>query len=315
VCNYITGVGADVNISMVKKHLLEEEHRKAALAGADASLMEVTATSLIINGLEIEDMQYVSYIRVSLKILIQTQYRRSINALVKSKSSTVMQAAEIQSKRTTLLKSIQKFCSFQPVYMPGLISHLNSQRWKEKEDALLKPETMLLWLPSSIKDPASRSAICPQSFHDLEERLRYAQLVEALVNVRRQLRQRVYVGRLKTRNGNGQAYWLRSNTFQAQVEARIWMHRAQYDAARDALLTLRGPGEWSEIYQELKTEDLRGITQKAMTQDEFEELKRTCLMVGLSEEAVAGELNTDMGSEVNPHHTLGEGTRVLSWIW
>jgi hypothetical protein len=199
--------------------------------------------------------------------------------------------------------------------MPGLISHLNSQRWKEKEDALLKPETMLLWLPSSIKDPATRSAVCPKSFYDIEDQLRYAQLVEALANVRRQLRQRVYVGRQKTRNGNGQAYWLRSNTFQAQVEARIRMHRAQYDAARDALLTLRGPGEWSKVYQELKTEDLRGITQTAITQDEVEELKRTRLMAGLSEEVVEGELNTDIGSGVNPRHTLGEGTRVLSWIW
>jgi hypothetical protein len=60
MCHYVTLICVDVKISMVKKHLLAEEHRKATLAGADASLMEVTATSLIINGLEIEDMQYVS---------------------------------------------------------------------------------------------------------------------------------------------------------------------------------------------------------------------------------------------------------------
>jgi hypothetical protein len=47
----------DIKISKVKKALLEEEHRKAANAGADASLMEVTATSLMISALEIEDMQ------------------------------------------------------------------------------------------------------------------------------------------------------------------------------------------------------------------------------------------------------------------
>jgi hypothetical protein len=64
-----------------------------------------------------------------------------------------------------------------------------------------------------------------------------------------------------------------------------------------------------------KTKDLQGIIQKAMTQDEVKELKRTHLMAGLSEEAVAGELNTNMRNKVNPRHTLKEGTRVLFWIW
>ena len=47
----------DVKLSAVKKKLLEQEHAMAAKAGADASLMEVTATSLIIAALEIEDLQ------------------------------------------------------------------------------------------------------------------------------------------------------------------------------------------------------------------------------------------------------------------
>jgi hypothetical protein len=48
---------SDVKLSAVKKKLLEQEHATAAKAGADASLMEVTATSLIIAALEIEDLQ------------------------------------------------------------------------------------------------------------------------------------------------------------------------------------------------------------------------------------------------------------------
>jgi hypothetical protein len=52
-------IASDVKISLVKKKLLEQEHATAAKAGVDASLMEVTATSLIIAALEIEDLQCV----------------------------------------------------------------------------------------------------------------------------------------------------------------------------------------------------------------------------------------------------------------
>jgi hypothetical protein len=52
-------IASDVKISLVKKKLLKQEHATAAKAGVDASLMEVTATSLIIAALEIEDLQCV----------------------------------------------------------------------------------------------------------------------------------------------------------------------------------------------------------------------------------------------------------------
>jgi hypothetical protein len=51
----------DVKISDVKKKLLAKEHSNAAQAGADASLMEITATSLIIAALDIEVLQYVHH--------------------------------------------------------------------------------------------------------------------------------------------------------------------------------------------------------------------------------------------------------------
>jgi hypothetical protein len=52
-------------------------------------------------------------------------------------------------------------------------------------DALLNPETMFLWLPLSIKDLASHSAVCSQSFHNIETQHQYAQLVTTLA-VRKQ---------------------------------------------------------------------------------------------------------------------------------
>jgi hypothetical protein len=64
-----------VKISEVKKNLLAKEHTNAAQAGADASLMEITATSLIIAALDIEELQYVHHLihRVYLSTSPQTK--------------------------------------------------------------------------------------------------------------------------------------------------------------------------------------------------------------------------------------------------
>jgi hypothetical protein len=236
--------------------------------------------------------------------------------MTKSKA-TVIQATELQSKRTTLLKLIQKFRTYQPIYMPGLIPHLNSTGWKEHDADLQKPETMVLWLPSCFDNPEVRAKICPESLSAIEDELRFAQLREALSQVRRQLRQRVYVGFLKTKNGSGQAYWLRSNTFISQVEGRIRTFRTQYDASRGALLVLRGEGKWSTIYREMKNEDVRSIGASAAVREEAEELKRTRAMIGLPEEPDGEEdLDALMDTEVGGSRPgVGEGKRVLSWIW
>jgi hypothetical protein len=238
---------------------------------------------------------------------------------MKKSKNTNLQASELQSKRTTLLKLIQKFRNFQPVYMPGLISHLNEIGWKEAGTDLQQPETMVLWLPSAFPDDAARAKVCSQNLCAIEAELRYAQLIEALSNLRQQLRQRVYAGKLKTKNGSGQAYYLRSNTFLSQVEGRIRAHRAQYDSARSALLNLRAEGDWSEMYQELKAEDIRRISENAAILEETEELKRTRALIGLPAEPRQSD-EDDMEVELpvappNPRAALGEGKRVLSWIW
>jgi hypothetical protein len=238
---------------------------------------------------------------------------------MKKSKTTHLQASELQSKRTTLLKLIQKFRNFQPVYMPGLVSHLNEVGWKEADADLQQPEAMILWLPSAFLDSVIRAKVCLQKVCDIEAELRYAQLMEALSNLRQQLRQRVYVGKLKTKNRSGQAYYLRSNVFLSQVDGRIRSFRAQYDTACSALLVLRGEGDWSKIYRELKAEDVRGITQNAASLEEAEELRRTRRLAGLSEEAREGE-GDEMdinfpATSTNPRAALGEGKRVLSWIW
>jgi hypothetical protein len=51
----------------------------------------------------------------------------------------------------------------------------------------------------------------------IEAELRHALCYGALKGLRMQLRQRGYAGRVKRRQGSGQRYWLKSNTFLQQV--------------------------------------------------------------------------------------------------
>jgi hypothetical protein len=46
-----------VSLANVKKMLADEEHQKASITGADVTALDITASSLIINALEIEESQ------------------------------------------------------------------------------------------------------------------------------------------------------------------------------------------------------------------------------------------------------------------
>jgi hypothetical protein len=207
--------------------------------------------------------------------------------------------------------------------MPGLIGHLNAEKWKEPSDALSKPETMSLFLPSHFTTEARRN-VCPAAITEMEARLRKGQLSEALSGLRRQLRARMFVGKLKNKNGNGQVYWLRSNTFIAQVNTRIREHQRLYDAARIAMEKLDPRGDWERTYRKLEPKDIRGINEK---EEEKQILKRTREMAGLDRDDKDDDEDEDDDDEddmyldlpiqplSDPRSILGEGHRTISWIW
>lgn len=78
------------------------------------------------------------------------------------------------------------------------------------------------------------------------------------------------------------------------------------------MLALRGPGEWEKKLAILKPEDVRGISERSLTQEEMEDYRRTCRMAGLPENGPIA--NTPVVS-FDPRLALGEGRRSLSWIW
>jgi len=121
--------------------------------------------------------------------------------------------------------------------------------------------------------------------------------------------------RFKERNAASQRAYTRSRALQDQVESRIRASQQQYNAARAALLSLRGPGDWEKTLQVLKPEDIRGMNERAMTEEEKEEYKITRQMAGLTEDEVVNELESAAVVSINPVLALGDGRRTLSWIW
>ena len=88
--------------------------------------------------------------------------------------------------------------------------------------------------------------------------------------------------------------------------------------ARNAILGLQGPGIWEKTLQELHPNDIRGLSEKALTNEEQQENWQTRVMAGLSPELMVGQTENFEAlpeTSFNPKLAVGEGHRTLSWIW
>jgi DNA topoisomerase VI subunit B len=99
---------------------------------------------------------------------------------------------------------VRKFLDAQQVFMPGLRAYLlSSQSTSGNDDVISCPEAVLLNLPSSIPF-TERANVCVSGIPEIENRLRYAQAMEALSGLRRQLRTRVMASKLNDKTASSQ---------------------------------------------------------------------------------------------------------------
>ncbi|KAK1216163.1 hypothetical protein PQX77_021216 [Marasmius sp. AFHP31] len=295
----------DITIAKVKKDLAEEDHKRE-MAGGSASLS--TASSVIIEGLDIEDSQ---------------QY---LLAMVNSKNLTELKETSIQKKRTALLKRIRKYYSSLLQHMPA------AQRLIDTEPPLsraTRPETLKLFLPSSL-DPSylrpapspsfpsetSGKIICPSELISLEDRLRFAQAHEALSRLRAQLRARTVAYKNSSRVVASQSMYLKVHSLQDQIEAKVKALSDTYRRARAALLVLRNQGDWCNILRELQPDDVRGISERLLRTAEKQQFIQDRERAGYS----AADLDSLVGGnvptvQVNPTLATGQTKNHLSWIW
>lgn len=210
-------------------------------------------------------------------------------------------------RRIAIWKKLQQYQKLRAVYMPHLSVAVTALEEEEGRPQWQQAEEIPLYLPSSLDDE-TRTNICPAKIIEIEERLREAQATQALDDLRCKLRARVFANRFKIKNVTGQTNNTRARAWQKTIDHNALACKHVYQRARKALLSLRGPGEWSErVLRELKTEDVRAFNERAMTAEEIRERTEARRIAGLLEEEVLAIPVDDL--------RVGEGTRSLSWIW
>jgi hypothetical protein len=208
----------------------------------------------------------------------------------------------IDQKRRDLKRRILKLRPAQEYHMPGLRTWLSSTK---QDVPASQPEDDKLWPPSAI--PKSlRSTLCRDGLARTERELRETHALERLEDLRTHLRYRTELQRFKRYNLIGQIAHTKSYELQAKVQKKVRLATELYRASYNALLELAGPGTWQRQLQELTLNDVVGLTERLMREEEKQELQLTCQRANLS----GGPLTVPL-STVN----LGEGHRTLSWIW
>ena len=210
-------------------------------------------------------------------------------------------------RRIGLWKKLKQYEKARAVYMPHLSVAVNLAENEGGRSEWQQVEQIPLYLPSSL-DAATRSNVCPPKVAAVEEKLREAQTYEALDDLRRQLRARVFANRFKLKNITGQTANTRARQWQKTIDEKAISFKHIYRRARQALLALRGPGEWSlKVLRELKEEDVRAFNERALTAEEARERLEARRAAGVITEEVLGQPAEDL--------VLGEGRRTISWIW
>lgn len=139
--------------------------------------------------------------------------------------------------------------------MPGCSTLLDDI---DPETIIDAPESAKLWLPSALPR-TSCDAWCISGLPVLEFRLRYAQAVDALDQLRRL---RCLIRGLWLQAQKHPSLTERTRTRSRSVfeglEMRIAQVCSRYREARVALLRLHPSGGWTPFFKELKKEDVRG---------------------------------------------------------
>jgi histone H3/H4 len=201
--------------------------------------------------------------------------------------------------------------------MPGLEQYLRNIPNGSDDMDMSTPELIPLHLPSSLPSD-KRGSVCVPDLPEVEDRLRFAQACEALMDLRCQLTKRTYASRYRTANISSQTHFTRFRDLQEQTDLKIKSASSRYRLARSGLVQLRGKGDWEKKLQELRPEDIRGLSEKALVNEEKEQRKTIDEMAGItSAYPIVDEiLNQRLPPTLfNPHLAVGEGNRTLSWIW
>lgn len=213
----------------------------------------------------------------------------------------------ITEQRLSIRRKMERFREQQVTHMPNLAAHLDDGALDTTTANWETCERMPLYLPSSL-EPAMRTQVCSEQLTFAESELRLAHVSEALDSLRLHLRTRVFANKFKIKNMMGQRSNTRTRQWQKTIDKKVIASKRRYRFSRAALYSLRGNGDWENLYRELKDEDVRSFNERALTLTEIEERQAARRAAGLHEEEV-------LAAPLEDGIQLGEGRRHLSWIW
>lgn len=169
------------------------------------------------------------------------------------------------------------------------------------------PQNLPLLLPSA----ACTDIVVPRILLEHEWRLREAQALDALTDLRGHLEVRAYVYRYKDQQVRGQRETLRSRDIVNGIESKIRLDTSRYRAAYGALMALSGAlckVDWrqSSGLQPLLDSDIRHVSAGDGSGSEG---RREISWIWKVGNALTESNLTDTGANIN----LQEGTLLQSW--
>ncbi|KAJ7761170.1 hypothetical protein DFH07DRAFT_957248 [Mycena maculata] len=257
----------------------EEEHARVVRNGAAA--LQVKPAAFLMAGIQIQESQ------------------AAVRLDATWTCKTTIQATSLQRARTLLLGKVSALHDVQGTYMPGLRQWLGQQNPPLPEGSTARPETISIYLPSSLAAEV-REAVCVPDLTAQEELLRMAQAGEALHDLRSGLRTRTFAHQFQRKHLEGQEMYTRSRELLDAIEDHV-----RVAASRDEL-------------RELIKEDIRGMNEHSLNADEKEENRKACERAGLpvnGDEANVDEYGEPVDQTVFFNLETGEGRRRMSWIW
>ncbi|KAF8125542.1 hypothetical protein K438DRAFT_1535231, partial [Mycena galopus ATCC 62051] len=245
---------------------------------------------------------------VSMGLAIEDQQRRLEIDIKGLKDPSPTQKLGFVKRRTGLLKRIHRFRQLQLVYMPALRCFLTDvEKQVVDGNGEQTAEATRLFLPSEISDAKIRGRACARGLPEVEARMREGETGEALEKVREGLRSRMSTNRFRIANHTGQGALTRGQGILRQIEIKVHLAKVHYRYARAGLLALRGHGVWEERLKVLRDEDVRGLNERALAEEEVARENQV--------DELTRALAKPAGRVVAEGIVAGEGSHSLSWIW
>ncbi|KAJ7745164.1 hypothetical protein B0H14DRAFT_2637194 [Mycena olivaceomarginata] len=287
----ITGLTeAEVRLKFAQE---EEEEAKNGVP----VLHEVTPSSFIAAGLELEEQQRQVRIQAELK-----------------KAGTTAMVINMKTLRNKLNRGIIRFRKLQATYSPAAIQVLT--KWVAHAEELA--EDTPLMLPSALAPEECENGGCLKGVLKIEDDMRAAQCRTALPRLRNQLHIKSRLLLYKKHNSRHQGMNTRSRMIVARNESKIRLHSEKFQMAWQAWLRI-ARGEKSKVgWPQLKKEDIRCMQDAEMLSRNAEKRRkanerRVRKESEMREDGLLPQVEEDEDDEMVAHG--GENMREVSWIW